>query len=108
MAKQLKLLPEDRNDGEEWQELLSTIEAVDIPVEVLKYLRAHLNNGTTFLFPVKEWLEQGSTVDDIDEAITRWMDIKDKDILSCDFIIDIEKLKATVTEQTDRILKDLR
>lgn len=108
MEKQPRQLPKDYNDNEEWQQLLNDIDTVDIPVELLKSLRAYLKDGTTFLFPVKEWLEQGSAVDDIDDAISRWYKAKDKDVISSDFVIDLEKLKTTVTSHTNKVFKDLK
>lgn len=108
MEKQPRSLPKDYNDNEEWQQLLDDIETVDIPVELLKSLRAYLNDGTSFLFPIKEWIDQGSSVDDIDDAITNWYSIKNKDIVGSDFVVDLEKLKSTVTTQTNKIFKNLK
>lgn len=105
MEKQPKSLPNGHNDGEEWQKLLNTIQADDIPIELLKYLKAHMKDGTSFVFPVKEWLEQGSSLDDIEDIITRWYSAKDDDIAGSDFIVDIEKLKNTVQSQTDKLFK---
>lgn len=108
MEKQPRSLPEDYNDNEEWQQLLEDIDTVDIPVELLKTLRAYLKDGTTFLFPIKEWIDQGSSIDEIDDAINRWYKVKDKDVVGTDFVVDLEKLKSTVTTQTSKIFKNIK
>lgn len=99
--------PDDYDDDGEWQELINSIEATDIPIEMLKVLRVHLKDGNRFIFPIKEWLEQGSHIDNIDMAVTLWYKTNDGKIAGSDFIVDIDKLKATVQEGTKRTLKGL-
>ena len=101
-------LPNDVNDGEEWQEMLNGIDASEIPLEMLKYLKTHMKNGSSFVFPIKEWLESGADLDEIDAAIIRWYEIKDKEIIGSDFVVNLEKLKETVIPQTKLTLKDLK
>ena len=109
MAKVPKLLPEDLyDDGEDWQKMLNGVDASEVPIELLKYLKTHMANGTSFVFPIKEWLESGATADEIDEAILRWFKIKDDEILGSDFVINLEKLKETVVPQTKETLKNLK
>lgn len=108
MERKPRLLPEETTDGEEWQEMLSSIDASEVPIELLKYLKTHMINGTSFVFPIKEWLESGATADEIDEAVIRWFKIKDEEILSSDFVINLEKLKETVIPQTKQTLKNLK
>lgn len=99
--------PDDYDDDGEWQELINSIEATDIPIDMLKVLRVHLNDGSKFIFPIKEWLEQGSEIDDIDQAVTKWYKANDSAIAGSDFIVDLDKLKKTVKEETKRTLKGL-
>lgn len=101
-------LPNGFDDGEEWQQMLNGIDASEVPIEMLKYLKMHMKNGTSFVFPIKEWLEAGSDPDEIDEAIVKWYKLKDKEILGSDFVINLEKLKETVIPQTKLTLKDLK
>lgn len=109
MAKTPKLLPEQlENDGEDWQKMLDGVDASEVPIELLKYLKTHMQNGTSFVFPIKEWLEAGATPDEIDEAIIRWYKAKDDEILGSDFVINLEKLKETVVPQTKETLKNLK
>ena len=101
-------LPKDLDDGEEWQEMLNGVDASEVPLEMLKYLKTHMKNGSSFIFPIKEWLDSGADIDQIDEAILRWYKIKDKDIIGSDFVVNLEKLKETVIPQTKQILKNLK
>jgi hypothetical protein len=98
----------DLDDGEEWQKMLSDIDASEVPIDMLKLLKTHLSNGTSFIFPIKEWLDAGSDPDEIDEAIIKWYKLKDKEIIGSDFVVNLEKLKETVIPQTKLTLKDLK
>lgn len=101
-------LPEGANDdGEEWQKLLDDIDAYDVPIDMLKYLKAHMKNGTSFLFPVKEWIESGADPDRIEHAILEWYSLKDDEIAGSDFVVDINKLRETVKAETKKTLRDL-
>lgn len=108
MEKLPRSLPEDFNDGEEWQKLLDGVDATEIPVEMLKYLKTHMKNGTSFIFPIKEWLDSGASPDEIDEAIMKWYVLKSKEILGSDFVVNLDLLKETVVPYTKKILKDLK
>jgi len=99
--------PDDYSDDGEWQELIASVEATDVPIEMLKVLRVHLKDGTKYIFPIREWIEDGSSIDAIDVAITRWYKENDEDVAGSDFIVDLEKLKNTVKKETKRTLKGL-
>lgn len=99
--------PDDFNDDGEWQELINSVEATDIPIDMLKILRVYMQDGQRFIFPIKEWLDKGIDIDDIQRAVEIWYRSRDDDISGSDFIVDLEKLKQTVGEETKKALKDL-
>lgn len=101
-------MPENSSDGEEWQKMLQDIDANEVPIEMLKYLKTHMKNGTSFVFPIKEWIDTGADIDEIDDAIMRWYKVKNDDIVGSDFVINLEKLKETVIPQTQETLKNLK
>jgi len=88
--------------------MLKGIDASEVPIEMLKYLKTHMKNGISFVFPVKEWLDAGTDPDEIDEAILRWYKAKDKEIAGSDFVINLEKLQEAIIPQTKQTLKDLK
>ncbi len=108
MERAPRSLPNDFDDGEEWQKMLSDIDASEIPIDMLKLLKTHMKDGTSFVFPIKEWLDAGSDPDEIDDAIIRWYKAKNKEIIGSDFVVNLEKLKETVIPQTKQTLKNLR
>lgn len=106
---QLQHLVDEVLDYEEqqWQDLIDSIEATDVPLEMLKFLRVHLRNGSKMVFPIVKWKKEGAEYDDIKSIVGDWYKKNDKEILGSDFIVNLEKLKNTVKSQTQKTLKDL-
>jgi len=93
-------------DGE-WEDLIRSVEIDDIPVEMLKTLRVHHNNGNRYVFNIKEWLDGGAALSKVQRVVDDWYREHGEDIAGSDFIIDMDKIKKTVSEQTKKTLKDL-
>jgi hypothetical protein len=105
--------PEDivnelRNQEEqEWQDLLNTVEASDVPLEMLKFLRVHLKDETKMVFPIIKWVKEGVSFKEIKVIVSEWYKKNDRNILGSDFIVNLPKLKQTIKAQTEHTLKDL-
>lgn len=97
---------EDQEEHD-WQNLLDSVDATDVPIEMLKYLRVHMKDGNKMIFPVVKWNNEGADFEEIKNLVSEWYKKNDKQILGSDFIVNLSKLKDTVKSQTNRILKDL-
>lgn len=99
MVEQPKPQRDELGDFEgEWQELIDSIDPTDIPVNMLKILRVHVDEETRFVFPIKEWLDDGVPLAKIEKVIDDYYSKNNDEILGSDFIVDLEKLKSTVAE----------
>lgn len=97
---------EDQEE-QDWQNLLDSVDATDVPIEMLKYLRVHLKDGTKMIFPIVKWNKEGAKFDEIKDLVSEWYKKHDREIVGSDFIVNLTRLKETVKSQTDRTLKDL-
>jgi hypothetical protein len=98
----------DNNDIDgEWEDLIKSVEIDDIPLDMIKVLRVHHNNGNRYVFNIKDWLDNGASLAKIQRTVDDWYRQHGEDIAGSDFIIDLDKIKKTVTEQTKKTLKDL-
>ena len=97
---------EDQEE-QDWQNLLDSVDATDVPIEMLKYLRVHLKDGTKMIFPIVKWKKEGAKFDEIKDLVSEWYKKHDREIVGSDFIVNLTRLKETVKSQTDRTLKDL-
>jgi hypothetical protein len=59
------------------------------------------------VFPILKWGSEGVDIKDIKVLIKKWYKKHNRNIVGSDYVVDLNKLKKTVKEQTDRILKDL-
>ena len=107
MADQPKLNPLPDNEQGEWQDLINSVEVTDIPLEMVKVLRVHLREGHKLVFPVRHWLDDGYSLEKIEAVVNRYFDDHQDEILANDLVMDIEKLKDTVTLETNKALKDI-
>ena len=108
MPEQPKPLREGLYDLEgEWQELVDSIDATDIPINMLKVLRVHIDEDTRFVFPIKDWLDEGVPIVKIEKVVNDYYLKHSDDILGSDFIVDLDKLKTTVKAETKKALKNL-
>ena len=94
-------------EEQQWQDLIDSIEATDVPLEMLKYLRVHLRNGKKMIFPIVKWQKDGVNLDEIKNLVSEWYNQNNREITGSDFIVNLNKLKQTVKLQTERTLKDL-
>lgn len=94
-------------EEQEWQDLIDSIEATDVPVEMLKYLRVHLKDGNKMIFPIFKWVNEGAEFDEIKTIVKQWYDANDKEIQGSDFVVNLVKLKKVIKSQTKKTLKDL-
>lgn len=107
MANPQKPQPDNNDIDGEWEDLIKSIEIDDIPLDMLKVLRVHHNNGNRYVFAIKEWLDGGTPLAKIQRTVDAWYRKHGEDIAGSDFIVDLDKIKQTVTEQTKKTLKDL-
>jgi hypothetical protein len=93
----------------EWQELLDNLVPETVPLSMLKVLRVTLDdeNETSLVFPVKQWVEEGTPIAKIEVYINSWMEEHEDTVKSTDFILDFEELKEVVITETQKALKNL-
>ena len=95
------------HEEQEWQDLIDSIEATDIPIEMLKYLRVHLKDGNKMIFPVIKWVNEGADFEEIKIVVKKWYQANNKEIQGSDFIVNLVKLKKVIKSQTQKTHKDL-
>lgn len=95
------------DEEQEWQDLIDSIEATEVPLEMLKYLRIHLTDGQRMIFPIIKWLDEGEDIEKVKDIVSKWYRKNNHKVAGSDFVVNLTKLKDTVKSQTERTLKDL-
>lgn len=96
------------NESEEWKTFFKGMDLTDVPLDLLRSMRVHLDDETEHSFPIEEWLERGLEAEDIAVIIMEWFDENNDRVVNSDFIINLDKVKSEVKPKTDSVLKDLK
>ena len=92
---------------EKWEHLIQDITKEKIPVEFIKKLVIRLSGRRQRTINIQQLVEQGLDPDEIEEAISAKLEEYDADMLSIEFILDIESIAETVQPETDNLLRGL-
>ena len=92
---------------EKWEHIIQDVEKSKIPVEFIKKLIVKLQGRRQRTINVKLLLEQGMEPDEIEEAISIKLEEYDEEMISIEFILDIENIAEIVQPETDILLKGL-
>jgi len=92
---------------EKWEHIVQDIEKTKIPVEVIKKLIIKLEGKRQRSINVQLLLRQGLEPDEIEEAISLKLEEYNKDMISIEFILNIESIAEIVQPETDNLLRGL-
>ena len=91
----------------EWQDLLKDVDVTTIPLTMVKILRVHLSEGQKLVFPIKQWIDEGTPFSKIENMLNKWQEANGEHVEAVDYVLDLEHLKDTVTAETNKALKDI-
>lgn len=90
-----------------WEHILEDVEKNKIPVQFIKKLVIKLEGKKQQTINIQKFLEQGLDPEQIEDVVSRKLDELDDQILSVEFILDVQSIADTVQPETDRILGKL-
>ena len=91
-----------------WEHILEDVEKQKIPVEFIKKLIIKLKGKRQQTVNVKRFLDQGLDPEQIEAAISKKLNEMDDDIVSVEFVLNIDSIAETVQPETDRLLNSLK
>ncbi len=92
----------------QWEHIIDDVDKQKIPVEFIKKLIIKLNGKRQKTINIKNFLEQGLGPDQVEEAVSRKLQEYDDDIVSVEFVLNIESIAETVQPETDKLLRNLK
>ena len=92
---------------EKWEHILEDVEKNKIPVEFIKKLIVKLQGKRQQTINVEKFLQQGLDPDQIEDAVSRKLNELDDQIVSVEFILNVQNIADTVQPETDRLLGKL-
>jgi len=106
-SRLLKPQPDTDEEMGEWQDLLKDVDVSTIPLSMVKILRVHLNEGQKLVFPIRQWIDEGTPFSKIENMLNKWQDNNKGRVDAVDYVLDMEQIKTTVTAETNKVLKDI-
>jgi len=91
----------------QWEHIIDDVEKQKIPVQFIKKLIIKLQGKRQQTINIKKFLDQGLAPEQIEEAVSRKLSDYDDDIVSVEFVLNVESIAETVQPETDRLLNKL-
>jgi hypothetical protein len=91
----------------QWEHILEDVEKQKIPVEFIKKLVIKLQGKRQQTINIKRFLDQGLSPEQIEEAVSRKLFETNDQIVSVEFVLNVESIAETVQPETDRLLNKL-
>jgi hypothetical protein len=92
---------------EKWEHILEDVEKNKIPVQFIKKLIVKLQGKRQQTINIEKFLQQGLDPDQVEDAVSRKLNELDDQIVSVEFILNVQSIADTVQPETDRLLGKL-
>lgn len=92
---------------EKWEHILEDVEKNKIPVQFIKKLIIKLEGKKQHTINIEKFLTQGLEPDHIEEVVSRKLHELDDQVISVEFILNVQSIANTVQPETDRFLNKL-
>lgn len=92
---------------EKWEHILEDVEKNKIPVQFIKKLIVKLQGKRQHTINIEKFLQQGLDPDQVEDAVSRKLNELDDQIVSVEFILNVQSIADTVQPETDKLLGKL-
>jgi hypothetical protein len=92
---------------QKWERLLEGVDKKKIPIEFIKKLVLKLQGKRQQTINIEKFLNQGLEPEEIEEAVSRKLLELDDEVVSIEFVLNVESIAETVQPATDQLLKNL-
>jgi len=89
---------------EQWEDLISTVDKDQIPIDCVKKVLFKLKGGKQKTINLSTLRKQGLEIEEIETVVTRTMLDMNNVIVDMDFIIDVQIVAEHVQPITDKLL----
>ena len=92
---------------QKWERLLEDVEKQKIPVEFIKKLILKLHGKRQHTINIEKLINQGLDPDQIEEIVSRRLNELDDEVVSIEFVLNVQSIAETVQPETDKLLNGL-
>ncbi len=92
---------------QKWERLLEDVEKQKIPVEFIKKLILKLEGKRQHTINIEKLINQGLDPDQVEEVVSRKLNELDDEVVSIEFVLNVQSIAETVQPETDKLLNGL-
>ncbi len=92
---------------QKWERLLEDVEKQKIPVEFIKKLILKLEGKRQQTINIEKLINQGLDPDQVEEVVSRKLNELDDEVVSIEFVLNVQSIAETVQPETDKLLNGL-
>ena len=92
---------------QDWELLLEDVEKHRIPVKFLQKLVLRLVGRKQKTINIEKFIRQGLDNETVEMIVSKQLEEHEEEILSIDFILNIERIANAVQPETDKLLSGL-
>lgn len=90
-----------------WEHILEDVEKQKIPIQFIRKLILKLQGKKQQTINIEKFLQQGLNPEQIEEAVGRKLNELDDQIVSVEFLLNVQSIADTVQPETDKLLNKL-
>jgi hypothetical protein len=92
---------------QKWEQIVDDVDKIKIPVQFIKKLVVRLEGRKQRTLNIQSLIKSGHDPDEVEEIIADKLRELDDEMISIEFVLDIENIAETVQPTTDDLLKNL-
>jgi hypothetical protein len=90
-----------------WEHILEDVEKNKIPVQFIKKLIIKLQGKKQHTINIEKLLTQGLDPEQMEDVVSRKLNELDDQVVSIEFILNVQSIAETVQPETDKLLNKL-
>tara|TARA_B100000809_G_C14921174_1_gene453411 strand:+ start:402 stop:725 length:324 start_codon:yes stop_codon:yes gene_type:complete len=92
---------------DKWKSIINDVDITDIPVEYIDHLVVHTEDDSEYIVSIIDLLKQGIQASELEMTLENKMEEFEDEIISVDYILNIDKISTDIQLTTDETLKNL-
>ena len=92
---------------DKWKSIINDVDITDIPVEYIDHLVVHTEDDSEYIVSIIDLLKQGIQASELEITLENKMEEFEDEIVSVDYILNIDKISTDIQLTTDETLKNL-
>lgn len=92
---------------QKWEKLLADVDKKKIPIEFIKKMILKLKGKRQQTINIERFIKQGLDHQQIEEVVSSKLTEVDYDIVSIEFVLNVQCIAETVQPETDKLLNKL-